>query len=79
MEMPKWQVQEELLSDWEDLEETESEISHISETDLSSDESQNHTPISQDEEGVPDVTHTLSFQVLGVAHCKSYQDHLEKA
>jgi hypothetical protein len=75
----KWQVQEELLSDWEDLEETESEISHISETDLSSDKGQNHTPLSQDEEGVPDVTHTLPFKVLGIAHCKSYQDHLEKA
>ena len=74
----KWKMQEELLSDCEDMEESESEMSYISETDMSSDGSEDHT-ISQNAEDVLDVTHTLPFKVLGVAHCKKYQDHLEKA
>lgn len=69
----KWEMQKQLPEDWEEISESESNCSSISETDLSSEADTDR------EDTVPFITHTLPFKVLGVAHTKEHQDHLMKA
>ena len=64
----KWEVQEELPSD----------ISYISESDLSNEGSCDNSK-DDDKDDIPYITHTLPFKVIGVAHTKTYQHHLQKA
>ena len=60
-----------------------SDITPTSDTDLSdvpnedSKESGEETEERDDE--IPEITHTLPFKVIGVAHSKKHQDHMELA
>lgn len=74
----KWEVQEELPSDWEESEASLSDISYISESDLSNEGSCDNSK-DDDKDDIPYITHTLPFKVIGVAHTKTYQHHLQKA
>lgn len=72
----KWELQNEIPDDWEEASEAGSyisDVSYISESDVSSEDDERL------EDEIPNITHTLPFKVIGVAHTTEHQEHLGNA